>query len=383
MRLLWVIDSLGRGGAETLLVHLAPQLQRAGFDISVAYLSKPSDLVPVFKKLGVNVWPLNIQGLRRADQALPRLTKVVARTQPDVLHAHLFHASIYSCLLPRVVYTGPRVTSLHSLEYSAYPPNTRLKRIRRRLHGYLLRNHMTKIVGVSQAVKQHYTEHLGLTEIDVIPNALPARFLANEVNASTTALGESSLQRPWVVTAGRFVKEKGHLDLIEAMALAKRAEFDVGLVIVGKGPLESQYHKAIHAHKLEDRVQILPTIEHVRLMELVRASDAFIMPSHHEGFGLAVVEAMALGVPCAVSDIPAFRELVDDRYGFVFPVGNSRKMMDVIKLAVSRSDTVLERAQAGQERALTQFDSSVVVDRWSRLYRDSTAETAGAGFKLL
>ncbi len=135
MKILTVIESLGRGGAEQALVNLLPVLKARCHQCDVVALWPPYDVAPVLERYGIALHRLNIEGRWNLPQAVPRLARTVRQVKPDVVHAHLFFASLYSALT-RPLAPGPvRVVTFHNLAYDSYPADTVWKRARKRLDG--------------------------------------------------------------------------------------------------------------------------------------------------------------------------------------------------------------------------------------------------------
>lgn len=110
-------------------------------------------------------------------------------------------------------------------------------------------------------------------------------------------------------------RSKGVFDLLEIWGLVCRALPGVTLGIIGKGDpeLSKELTKEIRLRKLEPRIRILGYLEDVEAFAAIRASRVFVFPSHEEGFGIAALEAQALGRPVVAWNLPVFRE--------VFPLG--------------------------------------------------------------
>ena len=98
MKILTVIESLGCGGAEQALVNLLPVLKSRGHQCEVVALWPPYDIAPMLERYGISLHPLDIKGRWNLPQAVVRLAQAVRQVQPDVVHAHLFFASLYSAL---------------------------------------------------------------------------------------------------------------------------------------------------------------------------------------------------------------------------------------------------------------------------------------------
>ncbi len=371
VRVLAVIDTLNRGGAETLILHLAAGLRAEGVALEVASLTPPDDLAPELEEVGVKVHRLGGTSGWRAESLVPRLADVVVRTRPDIIHAHLFFSAWTVAWLPRIVHSCPRLLSLHAVDYIGWPARTAWRRVRKELHKQILKRRMDGLVAVSQAVADHYRREMGALDIDVVYNALPVaslRAAAENAAAVRTRFGFDPSDQV-VLTVGRFTDQKGHVHLIDAAARLRQRWPRLRVGIVGLGPLESAYHEQIARARLETVVTLVPPMPHPELMALVAACDVFTMPSVFEGFGIATAEAMALGRPTVVSDIPPFLEFVTDgETGIVVKMGDPQALADGLQKALSDPERAQRIADAGRRHVIDRFDTPVIAARWASYY---------------
>lgn len=111
---------------------------------------------------------------------------------------------------------------------------------------------------------------------------------------------------------GRLHVTKGILDLIEIWHDVVKNVNTANLVIVGGGATENTMHEIsekIHRYKLEKNISFLGWLPHDKIYPVLKSSKVFVFPSHEEGFGIALCEAMAAGLPAVVYDLPVFREV--------------------------------------------------------------------------
>jgi glycosyltransferase involved in cell wall biosynthesis len=174
------------------------------------------------------------------------------------------------------------------------------------------------------------------------------------------------------VAVGRHEFQKGHRYLIEAMP-AIRAELpEAVLLIVGRaGSVSNELSAAIERLGLGQSVHLLGHRQDVG--DLLVAADVFIFPSLFEGFGGAMIEAMALGVPVVASDIPPLREVAGDgSVLFVPPASTEALAGGVIRIL---QDHGLAERLAGEARAVFQSRHTLaaVVNQMAGLYHQVAA----------
>jgi glycosyltransferase involved in cell wall biosynthesis len=173
-----------------------------------------------------------------------------------------------------------------------------------------------------------------------IPNGVAEPRTAPE----TSVLQEFDLEpQQYILTAARFVPEKGLHDLVAAYRQATGSL--PKLVIAGGANYETAYSRSLRS-AAEDVESILLTgaLKRNKLCELYMHSRLFVLPSHYEGLPITLLEAISHGAPVLVSDIDAHQELDLPSYCY-FPVGNSQmlaeKMVELCRTPVSRRERMV------------------------------------------
>jgi len=208
--------------------------------------------------------------------------------------------------------------------------------------------HANARIAVSEGVADSLTEYLGVPRevIDVVYNpALTAR--VHELAALDPPIELRAREgNLLVVAAGRLVPQKDFETLLGAFAIAAR-QAPLQLVIMGEGPLRTTLTNRIGEYGLADAVQLPGFVENPFAV-LARAR-VFVSSSRFEGFGLAIVEAMALGIPVVATDCPSgpAEILAGGRYGRLVPVGDVDAMATGLLQAIADPGAVgLARTRA-------------------------------------
>lgn len=132
-----------------------------------------------------------------------------------------------------------------------------------------------------------------------------------------------------ILMASRLTKEKNIGLAIEAMAEIIKKHPKTGLVIAGDGPEKENYPLLVTRYGLQNNVIIEPWTNDV--ISYYKTADLFLLTSNYEGYGMAVVEAMAAGCPVIMTDVGLANEvLVDKKDGLVIPVNNKEKLCEAI-----------------------------------------------------
>ena len=157
---------------------------------------------------------------------------------------------------------------------------------------------------------------------------------------------------------GRLCEQKGHLLLIEAIALLARQDCLVELVLVGDGELRKEIERKVREYDLGDQVRITGWASADQVKREMLSARAVIMPSFAEGLPVVLMEAMALGRPVLSTYIAGIPELVEhQRTGWLFPAGSVEHMAEAVRRCLDASETELKAmGEAARARALERHD---------------------------
>ena len=353
IRALHVIDSLGRGGAEQMLVTLLPALAKQGCTAQVAVLRPPYDLQPMLESHGIPVHRLTAW----SKWTLPRRARAIARiarkADADIIHAHLYFPAITVALLRLMrLHRARTFVSFHNLAYAGANKAGLGLWAKRQIARVLYPLGIDQTLAVSQAVAQHYRAALGLktpkilynpVEIPPLPDPHPARTLFR------------------VVVPGRLVHEKGHQDLIQALTLLKTP---IEMVFAGGGPLQE-----ILSETAPD-VRITGPLSHAQMQQEIQSADLVVLPSRYEGFGLTAAEAMALGRPVLATTAGGLPEVLGDA-GRLVPVQDAPALAAALD-ALLQDDAERQRlGAAGRLRAQTCFATPAIAARLVGFYHEA------------
>jgi glycosyltransferase involved in cell wall biosynthesis len=330
MKVLHVIDSLGRGGAETLLVGVikaTPELNHV--IVSLKPLNEFSE-----ELTGYKIYFLNVQWYHSLPKIVYQLKQIIVQNKVDVVHAHLFWSIIASRLAcPR---NTRLINSYHAVLYGQtsgkYPFYARL------LDKFTYYNKVITLC-VSDEVRKNIKENIGIKQnVYVLHNFIENEFYNN------FPLKQKKAGLLKFVAVGNLKKDKNYEVILEAFTkLNVHAKDAICLDIYGKGPLlEDLLNKC--REKNISNIHLKGSVRNIS--EVLLGYDVYIISSTSEGFGLAVIEAMAVGLPAIVSDIPTLRE-VTGGYALYFDPLSADDLTQKISLLLSGSVDVATLAEQG------------------------------------
>jgi glycosyltransferase involved in cell wall biosynthesis len=219
-------------------------------------------------------------------------------------------------------------------------PKERQTRNPVRLRAY----HAATFLAVSQTTANEFQKLFPTAHVVTVGNGINLeRFKTNK---------QLSRKEYDAVFVGRIAENKGIFDLLNAWKHVKTKIPSARLLLVGgvDWALKDTLFKAIGELQLKDNVTVAGFVSDERLVQLLVASKIFVFPSHVEGFGLAVAEAMAAGLPCIISDIPALREVYSSAALFVKP-SDSASLAQAVLFLLSNPEKRSELQAKGQRLA--------------------------------
>lgn len=372
IRVLFLITELLPAGAERIVQQLALGLDPARYEVAVACLRSPGgaradgEVADELRAAGIPVIALRARG-RLAPAAALRLAFEVSTFRPHLIHAHLFHANLAGRLFRGLSPGAKLIGTYHVVERRNLPLRRWLQR--------LTLGREDRSVCVSDAVAG-YARGLGVRpeRLRVIPNGIDlTRFRppADRADAARAARERLGIPKDALVLGcvGRLDPQKAPLVLLEAFARLERPE--AVLVFAGEGPLEAALRE--RAAPLGERVRLLGFRPDVP--EVLAALDVFCLPSRWEGFGLALAEALACGLPAVASAVDSLPEVLGPA-GLLVPPDDPAALADALERLLSDPALRASLAAAAPVQA-ARFDLQVMRAAYVALYEELLAERGG------
>jgi glycosyltransferase involved in cell wall biosynthesis len=366
LRLLWLIDSLTMGGAESLVIPFAREFARRGQELMVCCL-KTIDGNPIERELAASgVRTINLQARNLRDvTAFRRLLGLIRAEHIDVIHAHLTYASIWTGIASRLTEV-PAVATLHVLRD---PCATWRDRVRGWLMALVLRAAGATVIAVSRRVRDSFAPRFG-RRLRVIHNGInTSTFRGNNAMDAFRVRREFGFAAESRVIATVSVAREGKgLDiLIDAFAELHRQRPETRLLIVGDGPLRPALElRAGNAEvvRFAGARRDVPT--------LLAGADLFVLASLEDAFPTVLLEAMAAGLPVVASRTGGIPEIIDDGItGTLVPPGNPMALAEALRNLVDDRARCERMGHQGRQRIERFFSMGVWVDALSDVYRNA------------
>ena len=355
VRVLYLIDSLGPGGAEHLLAAYLPFLRRAGVIPTVAALQEQEGN-PVAARIEAQGIPVQELGIRRLRQrgAYGRVRRAIASADPDVVHTQLEFAAVLG--IPAARRLGlPTVATLHTLD--APPPRSRLA-LHVRLMAWALRR-ARRVIAVSEVTRSHYLERARLRPERVVTmyNGIdPTGFQAGpeDREAARRELGLDP-DAPVLVTVAVQREPKGIQHMLAALPEVAAAFPAVRYLLVGDGPHRPALEEQVRALGLDGRVLFAGARDDVARM--LSAADLFVLPSLTEALPTVLAEAMAAGRPIVATTVGGIPEMV--RHGeaaLLVPPADPEALAAAVCRLLANPRQAVAMGRSGRRLVAERFD---------------------------
>lgn len=373
MRVLQLIDSLARAGAEQSLAVLAPHLVSENIDLHVAYLVERDGLRGEFEKAGIPVHSL-ATGNRSRRQWFTGAVDLVDRLGPAVVHTTLFEADLAGRRAAARM-NVPCVSSLVNTVYGRTESRDGVPRLRLRA-AQAVDAFTARKVTAFHAVTRHVARVMSrrllipMDKIEIIPRgrdgALLGRRSAERRAATRRRLGISD-DVPLVLAVGRQEPQKGFDVLLDAVPAVRSQLPELRVLVAGReGRSTAALAEQIRGAGLDATVTFLGMRDDVP--DLMCAADVLAFPSRWEGAAGTLIEAMALECPIVTSRLPTLLETVDESTAELVSPGDPEDLARGLLTALAASPSMADRVRRARLRFEADYSIQVSARRMSELY---------------
>jgi glycosyltransferase involved in cell wall biosynthesis len=369
LRVLHITPSFGVGGAEQMAGHLMVGLSES-HEVAAAglYPAMNTSIEYRLKRANIRLWHL---GKRPGFD--PRLFKSLDRVfnevRPHVVHTHL---SVLRYALPGLRrHRVPLV--VHTMHNLAEHETDAFGRI---VQWFAFRRGVLP-VAISREVAASVKRVYGVECNATVPNCIPVDdYRGSLADRARWRQKEGFDHDAILVTCvGRLVPQKNPMLLVQALAALNDPR--VHLIMLGEGSLREQLTAYIREHGLERRVHLLG--KRNEIPECLAASDVFVLSSNWEGNPLAVMEAMAAGLPVIGTKVGGVPELVESgEQGILVPPGDCEAFTDAMRTLLNDPEKRTAMANAARARAIAKFSVERMAQGYESVYRTALAVSGRA-----
>lgn len=366
IKILYIIACLKTGGSEKYLLNMIKNLDKDRYQVTVWCEGAWGPTGDDIRKAGATVVQRPLRP-GRPDQLLGGI-KYIRKNRFDIVHSLKYNTNYMDALVSKASRVKVFITSRRNLPFWIKADKVR--------YPERIRNLMTdRVIANSEAVKTLTTavEHVPAKKISVIYTGIDLKeadaAMERSGSAYRNALGipDGALV---IGTTGDLRESKGHTYLIKAFAeVVQKTQKDVYLVIQGEGPEESNLRTLSKELKIEDRVKINKAPQD--RIEAIRSFDIFVLSSLTERLSNAVIGAMALSLPCVVTDVGGNREVVEDNVtGLIVPARSVEPLAAAILKLVEDPALAREFGAKGRDLVEKKFTVQLMASEHERLYEE-------------
>lgn len=379
MRIVMLSNTMGRGGAEMQIKDYALLLVRRGHRVLVISMLPFEDFEDELIAGGVETATLDMGKGKASPSALPKLTKILVRFRPDVVHAHMF-AAIFASRIARAALEPLRLVGLPRpvIIGTSHAP---FEKAPRRYLAYRMTNRLSDLwTNVCQrGIDEHEKQRAIPPGAGVLTsNGIDVeRFRADPaVRASKRA--ELGVDDAFLwLTAGSFRDDhKDYPNLMQAAALLDRNQ-PWRIAIAGAGELLDSTRALAASLGIAERVMFIGLRSDVP--ELMQAADAFVLASWSEAMPIVLLESGASSLPAVVTNVGQSAAIVAPGTGFVVPPKTPRALADAMtKMMTMPVEERRAMGRAALRHVTESFALEVIVKGWEDRYRELAARRSAA-----
>lgn len=365
-RILHLITRLPIGGAERMLLGVLRNLDTTRFESTVCCIQDRGELAEEVESLGIQVHALGLMARGGFDRrVVPALRRLMRELEVELVHSHLYHANLYGRLA--AWREGiPVIASVHNT-YSR-------RKWHRHLINHLLARMSFRITAGSADVERDILVHdrVAPEKLVRLPNCIDldrvSTSLSPAVAKQRLGFGAADLV---IGTVGRMEEQKGHAFLLDAFARLRHMpdvpSSSLRLLIVGDGRLKSATEQQAARLDIADACRFPGSIKD--LADIYRAIDIFVMPSMWEGLSLAMLEAMAAGLPMIATDVGGARDVLGEGLrGMLAPAGDAEALAMAMRDLLIDTGRRVATADSGCRHVRENYSVAALSRQLAELY---------------
>lgn len=315
-KILHIIDSFSKGGAEVLLAGVIPKL--TDYEHVIIYLIPAKFPIAFFNSPDIKVECINFKGVFDSRRIIKKLNTIIDAEKPALIHTHLYFSSLFIRFAN--IRDAKIIQTYHNEYYRIHYPQY-IARLKNKCMKLIDRHTIKKsytIIHVSKTQQKVNDFDLKINSSDVFYN-----YVNDVFYDPRKTLPFNNKNKLKIISVGNLKTEKNHILLLQALIKLKHLPIHVN--ICGEGNDHVMLQQYINKYNLP--VTILGSKNNIR--ELLDQHDLFVSCAVIEGFGISVAEAMASKIPIIISDISTFKEITENKALF-FESNNAHDLAEKI-----------------------------------------------------
>jgi glycosyltransferase involved in cell wall biosynthesis len=361
-------DTYEIGGPGKTILETYRFIDRSRFHLHLGIFlrqgeAQDSPFVREAKRVGMPVH--FITGVHQYDPRMIFQVNELVKTQRiDIVHTHEVKSDVIAYLASRLQ-PVPIMTTLHG-----WIANNLKGKVFIALDKRIAR-HFDRVIAVSRQIEQELLKAgVPQNKICLLHNAIVVEnYRRQGMRGVLQKVVGRPVENPVIASVGRLSPEKGHADLVDAIALVKKSGHKVSLVLIGDGPERQSLLRQIEKHGLQNCVHLPGYVQAPqRLLEEV---DLMVLPSHTEGLPNAALEALLMEVPVLATRVGGTPEVITDgETGRLVEAHSPQELAEGIFEFLVSPEKWRRMAKRGKERVMTHFDFRARTRKLETIYQE-------------
>jgi glycosyltransferase involved in cell wall biosynthesis len=343
LRILYIIPSLEKGGAERLVIDICNELnKRKEIEVKLIILHDKNSYPFLTENINLKICPVRVipSLTGKSIIEIENLKELINNYKPDIIHSHLYEAEVVS---REYIYDSAAYFShVHDniVQFMNFSINTILNK--RKITNYFEKIRITlrykkcrnNFIAISNDTFNYTLKTLPkkIKNVTLLPNAVDFKRFNNVININKRQEVNKTIKK--IVTIGSLVNKKNQIFLIDVVKFLKQTGINVTLNILGNGPNYNLINNKIIEEGLENQIFLRGSVDNVE--EYLQESYIYVHSATYEPFGLVLLEAMASGLPCVTLDGKGNRDIIKENInGFIIQKPDYKIFADKIILLIN------------------------------------------------
>lgn len=370
MRILHIIPSLRKGGAERLALDICIELsKRNGVEVALIALHKENAYQSLSNQINFSVieakYIPSLSG--KATVKVDALMRFIREFKPDVIHSHLFEAEMVSRyeLVDGVKYFTHCHDNMHQLKKFSWKTLLNKKLLTEFYERYLILRQYKKCNNSFVAISKHTAQYFK----QILPSEFRVHKLLNAIDFETFN-SKYYIKKPKplrLVNIGSFNENKNQKFLIEVLLeLKRKKEYDFFLTFCGTGKTEILVKEIVEKNSLQKHVLFKGQVDNIE--EVLNDSTLYVHSAKSEALGLTMLEAMAAGLPVVCLDGGGNRDIIEQNKNGIMIYEQSAEAFANAILQIANDEDIYRKMSSYAVNFAREFDIKPYVDRLLNLY---------------
>lgn len=351
MKIMFCLGSMTKGGAERVIANLSNDLVNK-YDISIVVTPPDKPMYELDKR--ITYYTLDSTKLKkgvfaRTIHRVIKLRKTIKKYNPDII-VSLLPEPTFRIMIAKIGLHKKAIISVRNdpnVEYNTMTKKILMKLLYSRANGFIFQ---------TNDAKKYFSKKIQKKSA-VIPNPINDSFICKPYDKKREKI---------IVSVGRLTKQKNQKLLIDSFYEVHKKYDDYILKIYGSGELKDDLENQIEKLGLKKSAFLMGEVDDIK--EEIYKSCLFVLTSDYEGMPNALLEAMALGIPCISTNCPIGgpKSLINNYdNGILVEVNDKNKIVDAM-IKIIRDDKFAKKIGDNANKICNELNSTIINDKWEK-----------------